>query len=92
MFFSKYYQGLRTKLNEIGGDKWHVWTKGKGEQKTLVWGETNGNRQLGRTTLNDKYIYIYIKEIGWTSVEWIDLDQDREKRYAVVNTVMNLLF
>jgi hypothetical protein len=30
------------------------------------------------------------KEIGWGGMAWIDLAQDRMKRRAVVNTVMNL--
>jgi len=30
-----------------------------------------------------------LKETGW-GVEWIDLAQDRDKWWAVVNTAMNL--
>ena len=30
------------------------------------------------------------KEIGWDGVDWIHLAKDREKLWAVVNTVMNL--
>jgi hypothetical protein len=29
-------------------------------------------------------------EIGWGSVDWIGLAQDRDKRRALVNAVMNL--
>jgi hypothetical protein len=29
-------------------------------------------------------------EIGWGSVDWIQLAQDRDRWRAVVNTVMNL--
>jgi hypothetical protein len=28
--------------------------------------------------------------IGWDSVDWIGLTQDRDKRKALVNVVMNL--
>jgi len=35
---------------------------------------------------------MYIKEIGWSSVEWINLYQDKEKMQAVVHTVMNFRF
>jgi hypothetical protein len=28
--------------------------------------------------------------MGWEVVEWIDLAQDREEWWAVVNTVMNI--
>jgi hypothetical protein len=31
-----------------------------------------------------------LKEIGWESVEWINLADVRDKWRAVVNTVMNL--
>jgi hypothetical protein len=29
------------------------------------------------------------RDIGWASVEWIQLAQDKDKWWAVVNTVMN---
>jgi hypothetical protein len=35
-------------------------------------------------------IKIYLREIGWDGVDWIDLAQDRDKWKALVNTVMNL--
>jgi hypothetical protein len=31
-----------------------------------------------------------LREIGWGSVDWIQLAQDRDRWWAVVNTVMNL--
>jgi hypothetical protein len=31
-------------------------------------------------------------EIGWGGVDWIGLDQDRDKWRALVNAVMNLRF
>jgi hypothetical protein len=31
-----------------------------------------------------------LREIGWGSVQWIQLAQDRERWQALVNTVMNL--
>jgi hypothetical protein len=31
-----------------------------------------------------------VREIGWGSVEWIQLAQDRDRWRAVVNTVMDL--
>jgi hypothetical protein len=31
-----------------------------------------------------------LREIGWGSVEWIHLAQDRDRWRAVVNMVMNL--
>jgi len=32
------------------------------------------------------------REVGWEGVEWIQLTQDRDHWWAVVNTVMSLLF
>jgi hypothetical protein len=31
-----------------------------------------------------------LREIGWGSVDWIQLAQDRDRRRAVVSAVMNL--
>jgi hypothetical protein len=33
---------------------------------------------------------MYLREIGWGGIDWIDLDQDRYQWKALVNTVMNL--
>jgi hypothetical protein len=35
-------------------------------------------------------IKIYLREIGWGGMDWIDLAQDRDKLRALVNTIMNL--
>jgi hypothetical protein len=32
-----------------------------------------------------------LREIGWDDMDWIDLAQDRDQWWALVNTVMNLL-
>jgi hypothetical protein len=32
-----------------------------------------------------------LREIGWGTVDWIQLAQDMDRWRAVVNTVMNLL-
>jgi hypothetical protein len=31
-----------------------------------------------------------LREIGWDSVDWIDMAQDRDQWRALVNTVLNL--
>jgi hypothetical protein len=33
-----------------------------------------------------------IQEVGWGSMDWIDLAQDRERWQAYVNAVMNIRF
>jgi hypothetical protein len=35
-------------------------------------------------------IKIYLREIGWDGMDWIDLTQDRHQWRAVVNKIMNL--
>jgi hypothetical protein len=36
-------------------------------------------------------IKMYLREIGWGSMDWIDLVQDRDQWRALINTVMNFL-
>jgi hypothetical protein len=31
-----------------------------------------------------------LREVGWGNIHWIDLAQDRGRRLALVNAVMNL--
>jgi hypothetical protein len=50
-----------------------------------------GKRPLGRPRLLwEQNIKVYLEEVGWENVDWINLSQDRAKWYSVVNTVMNL--
>jgi hypothetical protein len=55
-------------------------------------GKSDGKRPLGvprrRWVENIKMDF---REIGWGSMNWINLAQDKDKRRALVNTVMNLL-
>jgi hypothetical protein len=65
----------------------HVARMGEQECYGILVGKPEGKRPLGRPRrrLVDN-IKIYLKEIGWDGMDWIDLAQWR----AVVNTVMNL--
>jgi hypothetical protein len=57
--------------------------------KVLV-GKPEGKRPLERPRCRWKdRLRLDLKEIGWGSVEWIQLAQDRD-RWRVVNAVMNL--
>jgi hypothetical protein len=31
-----------------------------------------------------------LKEVGWTGMDWVDLAQDRDRWWTLVNAVMNL--
>jgi hypothetical protein len=35
-------------------------------------------------------IKLYLRDIGWNGMDWIDLAQDRDQWRTLVNTVMNL--
>jgi hypothetical protein len=53
-------------------------------------GKPEGQRLLERPTRRWDDIKIDLREIGWGSMDWIDLPQDRDQWRALVNTVMNL--
>jgi len=59
----------------------------------ILVGKRERKRQLGRPghRLEDN-IRMNLREIGWEGVDWIHLAQDRDKWWALVNTVMNLRF
>jgi hypothetical protein len=57
----------------------------------LLVGKPEGKRPLGRPRRRwVDNIKIDILEIGWGGVDWITLDQDRDKRRALEKAVMNL--
>jgi hypothetical protein len=57
----------------------------------LLMGKPQGKRPLRRSKRRwEDGIRIYLREIGWGSVDWIRLAQDRDRWRALVNTVMNL--
>jgi hypothetical protein len=64
-----------------------------GEEKTVykvLVGKPEGKRPLGRPRRRwQDGIRMDLREIGWGSVEWIQLAQDRDPWRALVNTVMN---
>jgi hypothetical protein len=70
----------------------HVARMGEGRNvyRVLV-GKPEGRRPLGRPRRRwEDGIRMDLEEIGWGSVEWIHLAQDRDRWRAVVNAVMNL--
>jgi hypothetical protein len=65
-------------------------THGRGEKSVqgLV-GKPEGKNHLEDQGVDARMgIKMYIREIGWGSVEWIHLAQDRDHWRAVVNAVM----
>jgi hypothetical protein len=56
-------------------------------------GKPEGRRPLGRPRRKwEDNIRMDLREIGWGSMDWIDLAQDSDQWRALVNTVMNLRF
>jgi hypothetical protein len=63
-----------------------------GAERNEYWvlmGKPEGKRPLGRSRLEDG-IRMDLREIGWGSVYWVQLAQDRDQWRDLVNTVMNL--
>jgi hypothetical protein len=57
----------------------------------ILVGNPEGKRPLGRPRrrwVNN--ITIDLREIGWDSMDWLDLVQDRNQWKALVNAVLNL--
>jgi hypothetical protein len=65
-----------------------------GEERTVyrvLMGKSEGRRPLGRPRRRwEGGNRMDLREIGWESVVWIQLAQDRDRWRALVNTVMNL--
>jgi hypothetical protein len=65
-----------------------------GEERNLyrlLMGKPEGKIPLGRPRRGwEDGIRMDLREIGWGSVDWIKLTQDRDRWRDLVNTVMNL--
>jgi hypothetical protein len=65
-----------------------------GEERNVyrvLMGKPEGKRQIGRPRRRwEDGIRMDLREIGWGSVDWIQLAQDRDRWWASVNTAMNL--
>jgi hypothetical protein len=60
----------------------------------LLVGKPEGKRPLGRPRYRwDRWvdnIRMDLGEVGWSDVDWIGLAKDRNRRRALVNSVLNL--
>jgi hypothetical protein len=59
--------------------------EGRGAYRILV-GRPEGRRPLGRP----RHRWEDNIKVGWEDVDWIDMAQDRDRWWALVNEVMNL--
>jgi hypothetical protein len=54
-------------------------------------GKPDGKRPLGRPRRSwEDNIKINLQEVGYRGINWTELAQDRDTRWALVNVVMNL--
>jgi hypothetical protein len=57
----------------------------------LLVGKPEGKRPLGRPRRRwVDNIRMDLEEVGWGDVDWIDLAKDKNRRRALVNSVLNL--
>jgi hypothetical protein len=64
----------------------------RGAYNILV-GRPEGRRPLGRCRHRwEDNFRMDLRDIGFWDVDWIHLAQDRDRWWALVNTVMNLRF
>jgi len=65
-----------------------------GERKLVyrvLVGKPEGKRTLGRARRRwEDNIKMNLQEVGCRSMDWIELAQDRDRCWALVNVVMNL--
>jgi hypothetical protein len=65
-----------------------------GEERNVykvLMGKPEEKRPLGRPRRRwEDGIRMDLRETGWGSVDWIQLAQDSDRWWAIVNTVMNL--
>jgi hypothetical protein len=67
---------------------WHAWER---TVYGVLMGNPEGKIPLGRPRYRwEDGIRMDLTEIGWGSVDWIQLAQDSDRWRALVNTVMNL--
>ena len=69
---------------------WHEWETGE-VHKGFWWGYLRERETTWKTRLRwEDNIKMYLQEVGWGGMDWIDLAPDKNRWRALVNAVMNL--
>jgi hypothetical protein len=79
---------IKPSKNEMGGA-----CSADGDGKRRILGflrKPEVKRPLGRPKHKWEDIGVDLQEVGWGSMDWIDLAQDRDRWRAIVSTVKNL--
>jgi hypothetical protein len=83
------YNSSDTIKNEMGGDCGAHWRQGRCIE--VLVGKPEGKRPLGRRRHRwENNIKMDLQDVDWGGMDWIDLTQDRDGWWAVVNSAMNL--
>jgi len=69
---------------------WRVWVRREGVYRVLV-GKPEARRPLGRQRHRwEDNNRMHLQEVGCGYIDWIGLDQDRDRWRTLVSAVMNL--
>jgi hypothetical protein len=84
-----YHSGDEVKKTEMGRTC-GTYGERRGVYRALV-GKPEGRRLLERPRRRwEDNIKMDLREVGWGRMDWINLAQDRDRWWALVNTVTNL--
>jgi hypothetical protein len=86
---AQYCSGDKIEKNEMGGEC-STYGERRGVCRVRV-GKSEGKRPLGRSRLGlEDNIKMDLQEVGCGVMDWIELAQDRGRRWALANALMNL--
>jgi hypothetical protein len=89
LYLTKYYSGDQIEKNKTGG-ACSTHRRGRGAYRLLV-GKSEGNWAFGRPRHRWKdNIEMDLQEEGLGGMGWIDLDQERDRWWALVKAGLNL--